>query len=127
MRPEWLSAWWSAFGRGPDAVVCVARRNGKLVAGMPLLSTRSGLAAMANDHTPLVIPLAADSSALTAIARGIAAGRRRHMRLAGLPRDHPATGALLHAARDAGGLAAVKPEHVSPITSTTGSFEDYEL
>jgi hypothetical protein len=47
------------------------------------------------------------------------------MRVAALPRDHPATVALVHAARDAGRLAAVEPEHVSPIIATTGSFEDY--
>jgi CelD/BcsL family acetyltransferase involved in cellulose biosynthesis len=52
MRRDWLTAWWSAFGRGREAVLCIARRNGKLVAGMPLSSGRRGLATLANDHTP---------------------------------------------------------------------------
>jgi CelD/BcsL family acetyltransferase involved in cellulose biosynthesis len=125
MRRDWLTAWWSAFGRGREAVLCIARRNGKLVAGIPLSSGRRGLATLANDHTPLVIPLAADSSALAALARAVAAADVESLRLIALPRNHPVTAALVRAARDAGRLAAFESEYVSPITVTTSPFEEY--
>jgi CelD/BcsL family acetyltransferase involved in cellulose biosynthesis len=33
----WLTAWWRHFGEGAELAVPVARRNGQLVAALPLL------------------------------------------------------------------------------------------
>ena len=37
---EWISSWWNIYGNGKDLAVVVARRNGELVAIVPLYRVR---------------------------------------------------------------------------------------
>jgi CelD/BcsL family acetyltransferase involved in cellulose biosynthesis len=50
-RPGWISAWWTAFGRG-ELQLFVARQEGELVAVLPLARHRGILWSCSNVHTP---------------------------------------------------------------------------
>ena len=74
-RPEWFSAWWSAFAGGADLRVCTVWRGGRLVAVLPLQRrSRYELTALANDHSPLFRPLAADTPALGEVVAAVLGG-----------------------------------------------------
>lgn len=57
---DWFAAWWRAFSGGRTLYLVTARRQGRLLAVLPLMLERSWrhgmplrrLAAIANDHTP---------------------------------------------------------------------------
>lgn len=51
LRAEWVRAWWGAFGRGRLEIIAV-RRDGRLVAVLPLQRRRDELRSTSNYHTP---------------------------------------------------------------------------
>src|SRR5882672_6585927 len=63
----WLSAWWDAFAPGVPGRIAVAWRGGTIVGGLPLLECGDGLAAMANEHSPVFRLLAADEQSRQAL------------------------------------------------------------
>ena len=118
----WLAAWWAAFGEGDRMRVCVLWRGDTLVAGLPLAATTGGLAAMSNDHTPLLRPLAADAGARAALCAALLDHRAGQLVLRGLP-DEPDLAALVTAAGERGRAVLIEPRHTSPIVDTSGEFE----
>jgi CelD/BcsL family acetyltransferase involved in cellulose biosynthesis len=60
LTPEWIAAWWKAFGTGRKLHVLVVREQGRAVAIAPLMTSRGRLYGLpvrrletiANDHTP---------------------------------------------------------------------------
>src|SRR5215216_4624567 len=80
LRPGWFSAWWSAFGAG-RLVILAARREGRLVAVVPLTQRGGVLGSPTNWHTPLYGPVAADGPALRGILDGILSRRPRRVDL----------------------------------------------
>jgi CelD/BcsL family acetyltransferase involved in cellulose biosynthesis len=60
LTPEWITAWWKAFGAGRKLHVLVVREQGRAVAIAPLMTSRGRLYGLpvrrletiANDHTP---------------------------------------------------------------------------
>jgi CelD/BcsL family acetyltransferase involved in cellulose biosynthesis len=119
---EWHAAWWRAFGDG-ELRICLARREGELVAVLALHTVRGGLAALANVHTPLFRPLATDAEALDAVLTAAFADGRRGVELFALPTADPA---LAIAERHATWLRMPhlsEPIHVSPTVDTSGDFD----
>lgn len=62
VRPGWIDAWWRAFGSGSLDVVAI-RRDGALVAVLPLVQRSGALASPTNWHTPGFAVVAADEDA----------------------------------------------------------------
>jgi CelD/BcsL family acetyltransferase involved in cellulose biosynthesis len=79
-RPGWISAWWSAFGRGEPRVFAL-RRNRELTAVLPLSRFRGRLEACSNVHTPVLRRLDSEGK-LAAAARRL--GSEGQLRLARL-------------------------------------------
>jgi CelD/BcsL family acetyltransferase involved in cellulose biosynthesis len=121
--PEWHSAWWSAFGAGSELRICVARRDGELVAVLPLHTDTGGMAALASVHTPLFRPLAADAEALDAVLAAALADGRRGLELFALPTAGPALDAVRRQAAELGMRRLAEPIHVSPKIDTSGDFD----
>src|SRR4051812_29727657 len=66
LRPGWFAAWLSAFADGTRPVVYAARRDGRLVAVLPLLTGRRARSPT-NSHTPVFDLLASDAEAARTI------------------------------------------------------------
>lgn len=115
---EWIACWWDAFGgSADDAFALVARRDGELAGGLPLLRDGRRLCAMVNDHTPLFRVVAADEEARRALLDAALSAAPGGLRLPAVPSDD-------EVAR--GGYAplrATRPAAVAPIVDTTGPFE----
>jgi len=123
-RHAWYDAWWSAFSTGQMAI-CTVWRGEELVAVMPLYRHALGLGAMANVHSPVFEPLGRDPAAIAAVLDAALAARAGELRLSPLPVGGSSSDSVLEACRRAGRLVTVEPQHVSPITDTTGEFASY--
>jgi CelD/BcsL family acetyltransferase involved in cellulose biosynthesis len=122
---EWYLAWWRAFGAGSELKICLARRGDELVAVLPLHTDAGGLAALANVHSPVCRPIAADADALDA-ALAAAFGDGRHgLELFALPTVDPALAVAERHARQLGMPQLAEPIHVSPIVDTSGDFDEW--
>lgn len=106
MTTAWLLPWWEAFAPAGGGVF-VARREGRVC---------GGLTAMANDHTPVLRPFAADEDAQDALVAAAIDAHGGTLRLPALPADHPLA---------TGPRTVAVPRAVSPIVETTGAFEDW--
>ena len=121
----WFAAWWEAFGGGDDELRVVAVWEGdELVAVAPLRRAGRRVVAMANEHTPLWRPLAADADArrrlLDAVLRlgGL-------LELAAVPAGDPVEAALRARAAAAGARVHRAAAHVSPLVDTSGDFAQW--
>jgi CelD/BcsL family acetyltransferase involved in cellulose biosynthesis len=68
LRPGWIDAWWSAFGRG-SLELLAARVDGRLAGFLPLRRHRGRLNGTANWHTPLFGPVAETAAVEAALLR----------------------------------------------------------
>jgi CelD/BcsL family acetyltransferase involved in cellulose biosynthesis len=118
----WYLAWWRAFGEGDELAICTVRRAGKLVAAFPLRRVDGELTALANGHTPLFRPLAADAEAMRALV-GAALADRGGLRLRSLPAGEASVALLREGARGARLLGLSEPTYVSPTVDTSGELE----
>jgi CelD/BcsL family acetyltransferase involved in cellulose biosynthesis len=123
----WFEAWREGFGAGRQLRVCVLRREGRLVAALPLWRCGRRLEAMANAlHTPVFCAPARDADALaTVVATAVAAADGGELAVEALADGEPVIRELELAARRARRLVAIDAQHVSPIVDTVGDFEDY--
>ena len=121
----WFAAWWRAFGAGADLRVWLAWEDERLVASLPLAARGGAWRTLANVHTPVFRPLAADDEALALVldAAVDAAPGRTH--ITALPATGAAVDGLRAAYRDHGGWTIAGPAHVSPIVDTTGELADW--
>lgn len=118
----WYSAWWRAFGAGQLAI-CLARRDGDLVAALPMSLRRGRLEGLANDHSGLFRPLAVDEEALRELSRATLARRASEVALPMVPADEEALPLLRAAAGEAGRVLVEEPGPVSPLIATDGEVE----
>jgi CelD/BcsL family acetyltransferase involved in cellulose biosynthesis len=123
MRPGWMEAWWRAFGRSELALLTV-RADGELRAVLPAARSRLGLAALANEHTPWLAPLADGPEAATHLAVAASGLAPAHIRLPHLVDDDPATGAFLSVLRGRGWRVLERTER-SLVIPTTASWQGY--
>jgi CelD/BcsL family acetyltransferase involved in cellulose biosynthesis len=119
----WYAAWWRAFGEGEELAICTARRDGELVGVFPLCDGASGVAPLANVHTPSFRPLARDPEAMDALVAAALERGRGGVELIALPREDPSVERLLDGARDASMVAMVEPTYSSPTVDTGGDFD----
>jgi CelD/BcsL family acetyltransferase involved in cellulose biosynthesis len=120
----WYLSWWAAFGAGRELAICAARAEGRLVGVLPMLRQGSKLAALANVHTPVYRPLAADRLVSTALLRAAMEAGATELAMPSLPAGEPSIEPLRDGS--AGGMIATfGPGPVSPIVDTSGDFEDW--
>jgi CelD/BcsL family acetyltransferase involved in cellulose biosynthesis len=117
----WYLAWWQAFGSAGELRVCVVRRGGGLVGVLPLWQQGRELRALANGHSPVFRPLAADEEASAALLAAVEAERASRTELPSLPQGDPCLEAL---EGDASTLHwSLEPAYASPIVDTSGDFD----
>ena len=119
---EWHRAWWRAFGSG-ELQVCLAWRGDELVAVLPLHTIPGGLSALANVHSPLFRPVAADDAALDAVLAAALGDGRGGLELFGVPVGDPALAVAERHATELGMPRHAEPIHVSPCVDTSGDFD----
>jgi CelD/BcsL family acetyltransferase involved in cellulose biosynthesis len=118
----WYAAWWRAFGGG-ELAVCTVRRDGVLVAAMPLRLERRELKALVNGHSASTRPLAGDEEALDALVEAVLGARANGLELRGLRDDDPGCRRIRAAAACLQSAADVA--QASPYVDISGSFEDW--
>lgn len=119
----WLSSWWMAFGRGSLAV-CLARRDGVLVAGLPLMARGGMLASLTNAHTPLFEPVG-DAASVEAVVEEAVLRAPGSLVIQHLPRASPVVEHLCAASRRAGRIAWIEEGPASPIVTTAEGREAF--
>lgn len=80
-RPGWIGPWWRAFGKGALEILTI-RRDGRLVAVLPLGRQFGALSSTTNWHTPDFGPVIEDPPALRALAEELFVRAPRHVSLA---------------------------------------------
>jgi CelD/BcsL family acetyltransferase involved in cellulose biosynthesis len=121
----WFRCWWEAFGGGHVLRTCALWRDHRLAAVFPL---RGGgdrrLTALANDHSPMFQPLAADETALETLVEAVLDGSWQ-LDVEGVPAAGPALPALERAARRRRWPRVVESLFASPMVATEGDFGLY--
>lgn len=121
----WYSAWWNAFGgSGEELAVCALRDGGELTGIFPLRRCDRDLVALANVHTPLFRPLAADREEMAALIDA-AAGAARDLELRYLPGRDPVVAQLEEGTRAAAAVSFIERAQVSPTVDTSGDLEEW--
>lgn len=125
LRPGWISAWWTAFGRG-RLQVAVLRDDGRLAAVVPLKRVGGTVAATVNWHTPESDLLAENSEAARLLADSIVATRPRRLALVFADPSSLGLSAFRAAAEDAGFRTILRTRERSPFVEIQGSVDDFE-
>ncbi len=71
LHPGWMSAWWEAFGPEKGFSVIALRREGSLVAVMPIWRRGRVIASPTNWHTPAYGPVAEDEASKVSLMRTV--------------------------------------------------------
>jgi CelD/BcsL family acetyltransferase involved in cellulose biosynthesis len=116
----WYTAWWGAFGGG-EMQVCAVRRDGRLAGVLPLYREGKELRAMANGHSPVFRPLAADAEAEAALLAAAASQEASRLELPSLPSGDPCLEAI--GTGGEGVRWSVEDAYASPIVDTDGDFD----
>ena len=123
---RWYTAWYQAFGKGTAMRVCLAWEGDRIQAAFPLVeSNRRLLAGMGNVHSPVFRPVGRSPQAIRAVVEAALGKAPGNLQLPALPADDPALSLLSEASAAAGRRHVLAAEHVSPIVSTEGTFEDW--
>jgi CelD/BcsL family acetyltransferase involved in cellulose biosynthesis len=122
---EWFSHWWEAFGAGHALRVCALWREDELAAAFPLLESGGSLEALANDHTPVFVPLARSADDLRQVSEAVLAHGGPTLKVPCLPAGEAACAELQRASQDAKRWLVTRPMHTSPIVRITGPLEEY--
>jgi CelD/BcsL family acetyltransferase involved in cellulose biosynthesis len=123
LRPEWLSAWWRAFGQGELETVAL-RRDGRLAAVLPLVRRRGAFASPTNWHTPDFRLVAEDADAKRALVETVFSARRRRVSLGFL--DQADVDASRQVAEAMGYRLLERTLENPPYVPTDGDREAYE-
>ena len=124
LEPGWVLSWHRAFGRGP-LVVLTVRRDGRLVAALPVVWRFGAAHAPANWHTPEYGVLAEDPAAATALLAAMFGRRPRSISLRFV--DASATAAVEAAAARHGYRVLSRVIERSPYIPVRTSFADYQV
>lgn len=124
LRPGWLGAWWSSFGRGRPTVLAV-RRDGALVAVLPLQRGHGSLRSMANWHSTSSGLLATDSEAALALAHALFDAAGRSLAIPFLEHGHPGLPELVTAAHDASYRTLQRVVERPPFAALDGGWDRY--
>jgi CelD/BcsL family acetyltransferase involved in cellulose biosynthesis len=123
--PGWFEAWWAAFGRGRLEVFTL-RRDGELIAVLPLAERHGMRRALTNWHTPeLEIP-AVDSAARRALLRRVLKTTRTSLQLAMLTAGTEDAHDFATVATEEGLRILPRLIERSPFIRLERSYEEYE-
>jgi CelD/BcsL family acetyltransferase involved in cellulose biosynthesis len=125
VRPGWFEAWASAFAEEPVSAL-TARRDGRLVGALALLSRRSGLVSPTNWHTPAYAAVAAGDDVAAALAQEALRSAPHRLDLSFLDPADGFARAVVDASREASRRLIVRPVLRSPYLALEGDFESYE-
>lgn len=125
LRPEWVAAWWRAFGAG-ELRILTLRREGRLVGLLPVACHRGCVCSLTNYHTPQSGLLAEDAGTAYRLAQKLFAANPRRVSLAGLLPLDQGLSACRRAAMEAGYRVWIHPFQTSPYLSVDGSWAEYE-
>jgi CelD/BcsL family acetyltransferase involved in cellulose biosynthesis len=120
----WFDAWWSAFGDGLRLRICSLRRDGALVALFPLCVRGRVTRGIANVHTQVFKPVAADDESLGRLV-DVAVAAAGELELWAVPVADASLPLLRAACRSAGRVAFEEPLHTSPIVELDDDFAAY--
>jgi CelD/BcsL family acetyltransferase involved in cellulose biosynthesis len=124
LRPGWVRAWMAAFAPRRHLRLLTVRRDGDLVALLPVLTGIRGVAPPVNKETPMMQALAVDDRALAALVPGLLSrGPRADLRL--VPEDDSAR-ALVAAAEAQGFTSRCEVIRRSPYTRVDGDWETFQ-
>ncbi len=121
LYPQWIEAWWRAFGSG-ELEVPVERVNGGLTALLPLVRRRGSLQSPTNWHTPTFGVLASDSAAAESLLGRLLARRVHRLSLGFLERENGDLERCVAAAAAAGCRIAVRTLERSPYLGVEGGW-----
>ena len=125
LRPGWIDTWWRAFGRGALEVVAI-RRDGRLVAVLPLFSRPGSLHSTTNFHTPLFGLLAEDADVARAVASTVVSSGVRRVTVGFLDSRRPDLAELAAAGEAARRRVLVRTLARAPFLDIEGTWEAYE-
>ena len=126
LRPGWIQAWSSAFGQQRNLHAALVRRDGRLVAVLPVLRRNGSLVGVSNAHTPAVAHVAADMAAARELFCGIVDCNFRKVDLRLVPARGPTSEALLHASTTLGRGFLSHSMREQPFVDVTSSWTEYE-
>lgn len=125
VRPGWVAAWWRAFGVG-NLEIRTLRRDGRLVAVLPVTRRYGALRSVTNSHTPRSGLLAEDWSAATELARTLFTGEPRRVSITSLDPVGRSMKACRRAAEKAGYRVVIRPLQRAPYLDIEGNWTEYE-
>lgn len=122
--PEWIAAWWSAFGSGRLEILTV-HRDRRLVGVLPLQRRFGELESTTNWHTPSFEALACDESAARALASAAAERARGRLDLSFVADDATIVRSLRTAAGERSMACAERIIQRSPYIDLDGEWDQY--
>jgi len=127
VRRGWFEAWTAAFGGAERLHVVTVRRDGELVASIPLLRRRRGaFSSPTNWHTPAFGPIAVDDSAAGTLATAVVERAPALLDVAFVAPESAFASQLVSKAHAEGRLVVSRPVLRSPYVALEGTFESYE-
>lgn len=126
LRPGWVLSWMSVFSRDTNLVLATVRRDGVLVAALPLLRRGGALHSVANAETPVVDVLATDGTAARCLLAGTLGQDFRRLDLTYLPASGPAASLIRDVAPPLRRSLLWRAVRRQPYVDVTGRWEDYE-
>ncbi len=125
LRPGWATMWWRSFGGGSLEILQL-RRDGALVAVLPLERRGRRLLSPTNAHTPAFGIVAADAGAAKELMTEALRRPAAHVALSHLSDDASGLASFSAAATAAGRTTSTGLLARSPYVDTTAAHEDYE-
>ena len=122
----WYTAIWESFFRDRDELaICTVRRDGDLAAVFPLVRRGRRLYALANIHSCVFRPLAADDEAAAALLAAVMAEDSTGLGMMGVPTACEWPARLEAAAQAAARKAVIEDSYSSPYVEISGDLEDW--
>ncbi|WP_344419223.1 GNAT family N-acetyltransferase [Pseudonocardia ailaonensis] len=119
LRPGWVRAWATAFGKTDAVRLLTVERGGELVAVMPLLAGALTLRSATNAETAVYAPVVADAEAAAELADTLLGLGAPSIDLAALSAADAGTDALVKGAERAGSALLRRTLRSSPYIDTS--------
>jgi CelD/BcsL family acetyltransferase involved in cellulose biosynthesis len=125
LRPEWIDAWWRAFGAGRLELL-TARRAGRLVGIAPLYRRHGVIRSLSNWHTPAFGFLSEDAETESVLVKTSVARTRRRTTLSFLEREGSTFSSCLAHGESARFRVLTRTLLRSPYLELEGDWASYE-
>ncbi len=125
LRPGWIGAWWTAFGKGSLRILTL-RDDDSLLAVLPLAARRGVLQSPTNWHTPIFGAVAADRDEAFALAEAAFAQRMHRLQISFVADPTAELVPFKRAGAEAGYRLLERVVQRSPYVPISGDWNDYE-